>query len=181
MMTDDLMLRRVEIAVVGFPPARVVQPFCSAADFVPPTLVADGSTPLGAAVSLGYQLIEERKVLYRASRIEYFRPVLITITDGAPDAGDDWRGAAATVTHAEKNSKVTSFAIGVPGADMGVLQAFSLRPAAMLIDLKFREVFQWLVSTLTAVAGSQTHTGASPQEKVPLPKPPARTFDWDAA
>ncbi|MGD0109467.1 MAG: hypothetical protein ABSC06_36370 [Rhodopila sp.] len=178
---DPLLLKRVEIAVVGFPPAQVLQPFCSAAEFVPPVLKADGSTPLGAAVKLGYQLIEERKVMYRASRLDYFRPVMITITDGVPDVGDDWRGAAAMVRDAEEKLKLSSFVFGVPGADQAVLQEFTMRPAARLIDLNFAGLFLWLKSTLKAVSGSQSHTGADPTLKVSIPKPPPKTFDWDAA
>lgn len=179
--SDPLISKRVEIAVVGFPPTRIVQPFCSVAEFVPPTLAPVGTTPLGGAVQLSLRLIEERKAVYRTRRLDYFRPLLVIITDGAPDQDDDWRGAAASVADAEEREKVTAFAIGVPGADMAVLQEFSRRPAAMLIDLKFRELFTWLCSTLKAVSGSQSHSGADPNAKVPLAEPPPRTFSWDAA
>jgi len=178
--SDLLLAKRVELAVVGFPPPQVLQHFCSATSFMPPVLRAAGTTPLGAAVKLGYQLIDERKQMYRAGRLEYFRPLLITITDGVPDDGDDWRGAAAMLRDAEANKKVSSFAIGVPGADFKVLNQFSERPAAQLVGLNFAGLFEWLTSTLHAISASQTHTGGDPTMKVPLPEPPQKTFTWDS-
>jgi uncharacterized protein YegL len=163
---DPLAAKRIELAIVGFPPVRAVQDFVGVGDFVPPRLQATGSTPLGAAVWHGLKIIEERKQFYRRQHLDYYRPWLFLITDGEPDVGDDWRGAAEATRHAESQNKVTFFSVGVPGADMGVLRQFSRRPPVTLTDLKFREMFIWLSRSLTAVSRSNTHSGGTKDAKV---------------
>jgi uncharacterized protein YegL len=166
---DPLAMKRVEVAVVTFPPVHTAQPFASAEQFAPPTLIAEGSTPLGAAVKHALSLIEERKTFYRAQHLEWFRPWIFLITDGAPDFGDDWRGAAAMAREAIAGNKVALFAVGVPGADMEVLREFSNRPPINLVGLRFGEMFQWLSRSLGAVSRSASHTGGTPDAKVSLP------------
>lgn len=165
-MSDEFASKRVEVAIVTFPPVTVNQSFCLANEFTPPVLTAAGGTPLGEAVHKALQIVEERKNEYRAGGIEYFRPWIFLITDGSPDPGDDWRGAAAAVRNAEQQQRVSFFAVGVPGADMGVLREFSARPPVRLLDMRFRDMFAWLNNSLKAVAGSNSHTGGNPDEKV---------------
>jgi uncharacterized protein YegL len=167
MRTDWLAVKRVEIAIVSFPPVRTLQPFATVDAFVPPKLVPEGATPLGAAVTHALQLIEERKAEYRAQHLEWFRPWLFVVTDGAPT--DDFRDAAIAVRRAEAENKLAFFGVGVPGADMEVLQQFSRRPPLMLIDLRFREMFQWLSRSIMAVSRSAAHTGGDPNASVSLP------------
>jgi uncharacterized protein YegL len=167
--SDPLAMKRVEIAIVAFPPVHTAQPFASAEQFAPEKLMANGATPLGAAVKHALDLIEERKSDYRAQHLEWFRPWLFIITDGAPDPLDDWRGAAARVREAIAANKVACFAVGVKGANMAVLSEFSNRTPLALSGLRFREMFQWLSRSLGAVSRSATHTGGDPEAKVPLP------------
>jgi uncharacterized protein YegL len=47
---------------------------------------------------------------------------------------------------------VTFFGVGVPGADMDVLAQFSRRPPVKLIDLRFREMIQWLSRSMRVVS-----------------------------
>jgi uncharacterized protein YegL len=169
MKTDKLAVKRVEIAVVSFPPVRTAQPFATVDAFVPPKLVADGTTPLGGAVTHALSLIEERKAAYRAQHLEWFRPWLFLVTDGMPDTGDDWHRAAAAVRRAEAENKVAFFAVGVPGANMDVLQQFSLRPPRTLVDLRFHEMIQWLTRSMKAVSQSSAHTGGDPNLSIGLP------------
>jgi uncharacterized protein YegL len=57
---------------------------------------------------------------------------------------------------------VTFFGVGFPGADMDVLAQFSRRPPVKLIDLRFREMIQWLSRSMRVVSQSNTHTGGDP-------------------
>jgi uncharacterized protein YegL len=175
MMGDKLAVKRVEIAIVSFPPVRTAQSFTTLEAFVPPKLVASGSTPLGAAVTHALNLIEERKAEYRAQHLDWFRPWLFLVTDGAPDPSDDWRAAAAAVLRAEADKKVAFFGVGVPGADMDVLAQFSRRVPLHLADLRFREMIQWLSRSLKAVSQSNSHTGGDPNSSVPLSE---GVLDW---
>jgi uncharacterized protein YegL len=170
MRSDKLAVRRVEIAIVSFPPVQTAQPFATVEAFVPPKLVADGLTPLGAAVTHALHLIEERKTAYRAQHLEWFRPWLFLVTDGAPNDDDDWRAAAAAVRSAEADNKLAFFAVGVPGANVDVLAQFSgRRPPLKLVDLRFREMIQWLTRSVQAVSQSAAHTGGDSNASVPLP------------
>lgn len=171
---DSLALKRIEIAIVTFGPVRTKTPFTIAGDFRPPALVASGHTPLGAAVKHTLRMVEDRKNEYRAQHLEYFRPLVFLFTDGAPDEGDDWVGAAAMARQAEADKRAAMFPIGVQGADMEVLTHFSSRKRpAQLKELRFREFFVWLSNTLGDVANSGAHSGGSG------PPPAGRpTGDW---
>lgn len=171
--TDSLAMKRVEVALVGFPPVQTLHPFSTPDEFAPPTLHAEGTTPLGAAVHHALRIIDERKRYYQSVHIDWYRPWIFLITDGEPDPGDDWRGAALAVRDAEARNKVAFFGVGVPGADMNVLREFSARPPLNLLDLRFRDMFVWLSNSLKATANSNSHSGGDPNEKVKL-----HTLDW---
>ena len=51
LQADQLALKRVEIGIVTFGPPKTELPFESATVFTPPKLVAEGDTPMGAALS----------------------------------------------------------------------------------------------------------------------------------
>lgn len=166
---DSLASKRVELAIVGFPPVKTLHEFSTPDFFRSPILQANGSTPLGEAVHYALALVEERKSYYRSVHIDWYRPWIFLITDGVPDSGDDWRGAAAAVRDAESRNKLAFFAVGVENADMTVLQAFSSkRSPVKLAGLNFREMFVWLSQSLQTVANSNSHSGGNTSEKIKL-------------
>lgn len=160
---DPLAAKRIELAVVTFGPARLHADFASVEDFEPAPLAATGDTPLGQAIELALDLIEERKSAYRSNGIAYYRPWIFLITDGAPT--DAWKAAAARVHEAEGSRRVMFFAVGVVGADLDVLRAISVREPLRLTGLKFRELFAWLSNSLSTVSRSR------PSEAVQLEDP----------
>jgi uncharacterized protein YegL len=93
-----------EIAIVTFGPVQTVQRFVTADAFLPPSLVASGDTPMGAAIMSAVALVAERKDTYKANGIGYYRPWLFLITDGAPT--DDVSAVAAAIREGEA-SKAT--------------------------------------------------------------------------
>jgi uncharacterized protein YegL len=163
--TDLLAMQRVEISVITFGgKVNAVTPFISAQQFEPPTLSADGETPMGAAIELAIDAIEERKQLYKRSGLHYFRPWIFMMTDGEPT--DAWQSAAKRVLAAERSRAIAFFAIGVPPADFGILKQISTtREPLQLQGYNFREMFIWLSSSLRRVSQSQ------PGQEVPLLPP----------
>ena len=143
--------------------------FVNADQFHPSVLVASGDTPMGQAVQEALTMLRGRKDSYKINGIDYYRPWLFLITDGAPT--DVWETAAAQARQEEDQKGVSVYAIGVEGADMQTLAQFSSkRQPLKLKGLTFRELFQWLSKSLGAVAQS------NPGEQAPLP-----TVGWTEA
>ena len=168
LMSDSLASKRAEISVVTFGPVQVHNPFMTADIFQPPRLHASGDTPMGAGIMKALELVEERKNQIKASGVQYYRPWIFMITDGGPT--DSWQEAARALRDAVEKRKAAFFAIAVDGADMGRLTQISPRKPLHLRGLKFREMFEWLSSSLGAVSRS-----SPTQEVLALPPP---TSDW---
>lgn len=81
---DDMASLRVEVALVTFGPVRLAQGFVTIENFIPPKLKADDRTPMGQAIEYALDLLEERKETYKNNGIQYYRPWVILVTDGAP-------------------------------------------------------------------------------------------------
>jgi uncharacterized protein YegL len=162
---DELAMLRVEVAIVTFGPVAVTQDFVTVDQFVPPMLEPLADTPMGTAINLALDKIDERKQLYKQNGVSYYRPWVFLITDGGPTDGNVWQTAAQRVREAESRKRVAFFSVGVEGADMGVLEQISSRQPLKLQGLNFREMFVWLSSSLTSVSRSK------PGEEVPLQSP----------
>lgn len=160
---DALAMKRVEVGIVTFGPVQIALPFQGAASFYPPTLIAQGDTPMGSAIKQGLDLIRQRKDEYRANGISYYRPWVFLITDGGPT--DAWQSVAAAVREGEMSKSFAFFAIGVQGANMDILNQISVREPLRLDGLRFRDLFSWLSSSLRSVSQS------TPGTEVSLPSP----------
>lgn len=137
--------------------------FITVDQFQPPFLDANGDTPMGEAVQRALELLRERKEIYKQNGLDYFRPWMFVITDGKPtDRG--WEAVADQVRGEEGRKGVIFYGVGVEGADMGSLKRFSdARPPLKLKGLAFKDLFQWLSKSLSAIAHSR------PGEQAPLP------------
>lgn len=161
----SLARKRVEVAVVTFGPVEVSSNFQAVDNFYPPTLVAAGNTPMCAAIAKSFELLKERKEVYRRNGISFFRPWVILITDGEPTDPEAIEAAKSSILEAENNKSVAFFPIAVDNADMEVLQRLSVRAPVKLKGVMFNEFFVWLSNSLRAVSSS------SPGETVPIPAP----------
>jgi len=171
LMTDSLAKKRVEVAIVTFGGrvTRLVE-FVTAEGFNPPKLQVIGGTPMGAAIGVALDMVEERKNSYREHGVAYYRPWAFMITDGEPN--DHWKPLISRVQAGEEQKAFCFFAVGVEGANMEVLAEISVRKPLWLQGTKFRELFSWLSNSQQAVSRS------SPGDEVPLVDPTAGPQGW---
>ena len=123
-----------------------------------PRLGASGTTPLGGAVKLALDALEVRKQQYRSTGVPYFQPWLIIISDGSPT--DEWQSVAARSHAMSGQRKLVCLPVGVSGADMSILGAFSSKGGKALAGLKFAEFFEWLSASMGRVSASNSTAAA---------------------
>jgi uncharacterized protein YegL len=171
LLSDSLAGKRVEVGIVTFGPVRTIQDFQTANQFNPIDLASSGDTPMGAAIVEGFELLRNRKAVYRTNGIPFFRPWVFLITDGAPT--DPWKRAAEMVHEGEEKKSFSFFAVGVESANLDILKQISVREPLKLKGLQFRSLFQWLSNSMKSISHSTLGT------EVPLQNP-ATPNGWAA-
>lgn len=147
------------------PPAHQLQSFTP--------LVAQGMTPLGGALSLASEMIEDKDCIPPRA----YKPVIVLVSAGSPN--DEWQGPFARLANGERSSKATRFAMAI-GADSDetMLSDFTNDPEAPLFRAEnasdicrfFRAV------TMSVSARGQSVT---PTQATPLQIPSADDQDWE--
>ena len=155
---DQLASLRTEVAIVTFGSgAEMPQDFVTADQFNPSTLVANGTTMMSAGVNLALDKIEERKKMYRDNGIDYYRPWLFLMTDGAPTETPQVVNAMSErLKSADDEKRVAAFSVAVGDAVMDSLTRISPRRPLMLKGLEFTSMFVWLSQSMSRVSASRT-------------------------
>lgn len=145
---------RVQLLVIkayGKDDAEISADWVDAMNFSAPVMAASGLSPIGKAMELALQKIEEQKCLYDSCGITSKRPWIFLISDGEPtDYG--WEQAAAKCREAQQNKKVVIHAVGTQGANLEKLAKFSLMAPKRLSGLKFTEFFLWLSRSVSCIS-----------------------------
>ena len=164
---DDVALSRVQLAIVSVGGAAydadVMMDWTDVVNFSSFPIEPGGATPLGKGLKIALDLVEEGKDELKANGISYTRPWIIVISDGEPTDLDEWDEAVQDCLAAERDKKVEIFSIGVHNANMSMLGQFTSKPPLKLNGLKFKELFVWLSSSLSAASRSR------PGDNVQLP------------
>ena len=165
---DPIASKRTEVAVLTFDSeVKVIRDFVTVDNFQPPRLTAQGVTHMGSGITRALELVENRKMIYRANGISYYRPWVIMITDGEPQGEPDYlvEDAGRMIKERESERSVAFFAVGVAGANMHRLeQIVQVRKPQMLNGLNFGGFFQWLSNSMQVISNSKTD-----DDQIPLP------------
>ena len=157
---DAATSMRVRVCLIRFGDDNavdVLQDFTDASEFSAPIIRANGRTPLGTAMALALDKIEEEKQHYRDNAISYTRPWIFLISDGLPTDPGVWETTADRCQAACQDNKVAIFPLAVQDdVDMDVLDRFSDKGAMKLTGLQFKECFLWLSTSLQTASTDQT-------------------------
>lgn len=157
---DEVAMYSAEVSVVVFggSDAKCIVDFASLElQPNPPHLTASGMTPMGEAVNMALDLLEQRKEEYKDKGVDYYQPWLVLMTDGEPNGDSRKLQMAIERTCNMVNSKkLTVFPIGIgSSADMRTLAKFSpSRSPLKLQGLKFKEFFEWLSKSVSRTSQS---------------------------
>jgi len=188
-VTKDPVARlRAEIAVItsttlGALPGRRVQvasDFVTADEFQMPEIRSCCICSLSAGLNEALDMVEERKRIYQANGIAYFRPVIMLITYAGDDLDgrQDRREISRRIREAEEDRHAAVFGFGVRGANMRSLTEIMSprRPPKMLSEADIGGIFTWLANSVSSISQSQ------PGERIRLPDPndfiPGGLLNW---
>lgn len=166
----------VETCVVTFSDeAKVLHPFSSVDSLPAIELAAGGWTSMGAALDLGIRQIEERKAFYKEEGVDYYRPFLVLITDGAPTdlKGPRFEEMAAKLQAGARDKKYIPLLFGTGNANFAKLKALGGESAVVAgIDgARFGEFFTWLSKSVSGLKDSK------PGDKVAFQDPTVPTAE----
>ncbi|MBR1486678.1 MAG: VWA domain-containing protein [Synergistaceae bacterium] len=158
----------ISIVSFGFNGVQCIQDFAHVDEIsAPASLKAEGMTPMGEAVNLSLDMLENRRNYYRNVGVSYYHPWLILMTDGDPNGvASELSRAIGRTRDLVNNNKLVVFPIAIGNqADVNTLAQFSpkMKPVA-LKGLNFKGFFEWLSVSVHSVSVS------NPGDSIPLPK-----------
>lgn len=168
LLSDSIARKRVEVAIITFGDSvRTESAFSTADSLLMPQLTANGVTPMAGALLEAVRMVEERKAEYRSHGVQFYRPWIILITDGAPTDGDSlWATAVTELKRVTDQKGCTLFVVGVTGADFAKLGELPAMNGPQKLDgTRFKDMFLWLSQSQKAVSRS------SPGDQIALPAP----------
>lgn len=162
--SDPLARKRAEVSFVAYG-SEVAEPteFVTVDDLVLPELSPMGVTSTGGALVAALDAIEERKAQYKAGGVQYYRPMVLWVSDGLQT--DDVSEATRRIAEGTEKKKLTLFPVAVEGADLDAMSAIAGKQALKLSGLNFEELFLWVSASAASVSASQ------PGDRVAAPSP----------
>ena len=156
---DEVAINSAEVCIITFGgKAKCISEFKTLSQITElPSFDVRGETPLGEAVNMALDKLEDRKEEYRENGVDYFQPWLVIMTDGfATGLQSEFDRAIKRVGKLVEARRLTIFPIGVgSSADMEGLNRLSpKRKALKLKGLNFQDFFEWLSQSVCRVSQS---------------------------
>ncbi|MCQ2257440.1 MAG: VWA domain-containing protein [Bacteroidaceae bacterium] len=154
---DATTSQRLELSIVTFGDyVQTIQEPALISNSSFPVLEADGDTAMVDAVYEAIDLVAARKQWYKSTNQPYYRPWIILMTDGEPNANQNVPALAQRIQQDTASKKYEFLPIGVDNANMSVLQQIQGRiPAMKLKGTKFSSFFKWLSASMGTVVSAE--------------------------
>lgn len=138
-------------------------------------LTASGATPMGQALTLARELLEDKDAI--PSRA--YRPSLILVSDGHPT--DAWEEAFKAVCLSDRAQKATRFAMAIgEDADEAMLKAFVNDNEAPVFRANHaRDIHRFFRAVTLSVSSRTKSQNPDQAEPFRIPPPPADDFDLE--
>jgi uncharacterized protein YegL len=155
-ISDFVASQRLEVSIVTFGSyVLCIQQPNLVSNFQMPTLSANGSTKLVDGVRLAMDVIENRKRWYKETGQNYYRPLIVLITDGEPDGDQDLLGLSNEVSNKIASKSFMFYSVGVSGYNHQKLSQVCSTPSPLpLAGLEFSKFFKWLSNSIGIITKS---------------------------
>lgn len=157
---DETTRMATDICIITFGGfnATCVRDYATVSEFSDfPPLMAHGYIIMADAVKLAFEKLAERIKAYQAEEVEYYKPLLVIMTDGYPtDSDSEVEEAIQLVSDLVNNRKLSVFPICIgSNADENKLQQFSPKRSVLhLKGLQFSDFFEWLSDSIASISQS---------------------------
>lgn len=134
---------------------------------------AYGSTPLGAALHLAKELVEDHgRIPSRA-----YRPAIILVSDGYPT--DSWEGPFRELCNSERAQRASRFALAIGAdADEAMLKTFINDKEAPLFRANHaRDIHRFFRAVTLSVSSRSRSVNPDQTEPFRMPPPPVDDLD----
>lgn len=163
LLGDETAKKSVEILIVefgGYPRVDEKNNFVLAEDFSPRIMKANGRTPMGEAIKLGLEKIQEEKSFLRGNGVNLYRPWLVLITDGYPtdmqENDEKWQATRNAIGKAESEKHCLCWAFGTKSAKFKALKdLFPEKRVLRLEEGSFKDIFLFLSTSLSIITSSK--------------------------
>ena len=174
--SDPHALETVWISILTFAgTAQQILPLTEMIGVKAPRLKVQPGTGLGAALRLLDDCIKREVRVHSAHTKGDYKPLVFLLTDGDPT--DDWRADAQKLKAPSKTGGKKMNIIGIGcGQDANPLVLNEIADSVLMMgesELDFRNLFQWISSSLSVTSQSIGAPGAS---AISLAKIPVETF-----
>jgi uncharacterized protein YegL len=162
--SDPQALETVHLSVITFSNGASATPFAELGEFVEPQISANGSTDLGAALTLLERRIEFDCRKNSPTVKGDYKPLVFLMTDGGPT--DSWE-APADALKAKRVGNIIACAAG-SGADTTVLKRITENVVSLtsLEPNQLRNFFRWVSASVKV---SSVGIAGKPMEMPQLP------------
>jgi len=158
--------QRLEVSIVTFGSSvNCLQKPALIDSFQMPMLGVSGSTKLVDGVRMGLSIVEARKQWYKETGQTYYRPMLILITDGESDPGQDLTGLSSQIASSVANKGIIFLALGVCGYNNQKLSTLCPPPTKPmpLAGYEFAKFFKWLSNSISTGIIKSSDAGQTPK------------------